>query len=279
MLFDTVAIVGVGLIGGSIGQAIKERRVARHIIGIGRNFTSLQQAIARQAIDEARLDFAAVAEADLVVVCSPVDMIARHILDAARAVRPGTIITDAGSTKASIVHAVEENLPNGTRFLGSHPLAGSEKQGVEHARGDLFIEKVCVLTPTTRSHPAVQQRLTEFWQALGMTVRVMSPTDHDAALATTSHLPHFVASLLANQLPAHWYDVAASGFRDTTRLAGGDPALWLAIALENAPNIEHAFTQFADHVEVFRRALANRDRETLLHLLSSAKKVHDDLGN
>ncbi len=279
MLFDSLAIVGVGLIGGSVGLAAKARGAARHVLGIGRNSEPLERARALGAIDEFTTDLAGVRGADLIVVCSPVDLIAKQVLDAARHAKPGAIFTDAGSTKANIVRDLDRELADHVRFVGAHPLAGSEKQGAEHARADLFANRVCVLTPSARTDPAAAERVHLFWQTLGMTVKRLTPEEHDLALATTSHLPHFVAALLAGSLPEQWRAFTATGFRDTTRIAAGDPGLWTAIARENALALAHTLDQFAGRLGELRTAVLNHDGETLTRILADAKKVRDALGS
>jgi cyclohexadieny/prephenate dehydrogenase len=280
MLFDSLTIVGVGLIGGSIGLAAKARGLSRHVVGVGRSAEKLAEAKSRGIIDDYTTDLAAgVARADVVVICSPVDRIADQALEAARHARPGTLITDAGSTKANIVRDVESHLPDGVDFVGAHPLAGSEKQGAPHARADLFVNKVCVLTPSSRTRAAAVERATLFWEAIGFTVRRLSPEEHDLALATTSHLPHFIAVLLANQLPTAWRPYTATGFRDTTRIAGGDPTLWTAIAKENTLALTHALEQFGQQLNHLRDAVLAQDSNEIHRLLVEAKKVRDALGS
>jgi len=279
MLFDSLAIVGVGLIGGSVGLAAKARAATRHIVGIGRNSDTLAQAKSLGVIDEFSTDLAAVASADIVVFCSPVDHIVRQAREAATHAKPGVLFTDAGSTKANIVRDLERHLPAHVRFVGAHPLAGSEKQGAENARGNLFEERVCVITPTAKTDIAAVERVSLFWQALGCKVKPLTPEEHDLALATTSHLPHFVAALLAGQLPAKWREFTATGFRDTTRIAAGDPALWTAIARENSLALSHALDEFGMRVDKLRNAVLNSDGETLTQLLAEGKKVRDALGS
>jgi len=279
MLFDSLAIVGVGLIGGSVGLAAKARAATRHVVGIGRNADTLAQARSLGVIDEFSTDLAAVASADMVVFCSPVDQIARQAREAASHSKPGVLFTDAGSTKANIVRDLEPHLPAHVRFVGAHPLAGSEKQGAENARVDLFQDRVCVITPTAITDIAATERVSLFWQALGCKVKRLTPEEHDLALATTSHLPHFVAALLAGQLPEKWREFTATGFRDTTRIAAGDPALWTAIALENSLAVSHAFDQFAKQMDKLREAVLKSDGESVNHLLTEAKKVRDALGS
>lgn len=280
MLFDSLTIVGVGLIGGSVGLAAKARTATRRVVGVGRNAETLAKAKALGAIDEFTTDLAAgVRSADIVVFCSPVDQIAKQAREAAPYAMPGAHFTDAGSTKANIVRELEKALPAHIRFVGAHPLAGSEKQGAENARADLFDGRVCVLTPTQRTDLAAVERINLFWQALGCEVKRLSPEEHDLALATTSHLPHMVAALLAKDLPQKWREFTATGFRDTTRIASGDPALWTAIARENALALSHALDRFRDRLDELREAVLNLESDRLTDILIDAKRARDALGS
>jgi prephenate dehydrogenase len=192
---------------------------------------------------------------------------------------PGALFTDAGSTKGTIVRELDGRLPAHVRFVGAHPLAGSEKQGAENARADLFDGRVCVLTPTATTDAAAVERATLFWQTLGCVIKRLTPEEHDLALATTSHLPHVVAAVLAAQLPSKWTPFAATGFRDTTRVAAGDPALWTAIARENAPALSLALDLFDQRLQELRRAVLDQDDDALTDLLTAGKKVRDALGS
>ncbi len=280
MRFDTLAIVGAGLLGGSVGLAAKARGMCRHVVGVGRNAATLGRAKELGILDEFTTNLAAgVAAADIVVVCSPVDLIAKQLLEAAAAVKPGALLTDVGSTKGNIVRDVEARLPPGVTFVGAHPLAGSEKQGAEFAKADLFVNRVCVLTPTANTDGAALGRATQFWEAVGGTVKILSPEEHDLALATTSHLPHFVAALLARQLPDVWKPFTATGFRDATRIAAGDPHLWAAIARENALAVSHALAAFAGQLDKLRDAVLSQNGDDLVLLLAEAKRVRDALGS
>jgi prephenate dehydrogenase len=280
MLVQTLAIVGVGLIGGSVGMAARARRVARHVVGTGRNPDALARARYLGCIDESADDFAvAAARADLMVFCTPVDRIAEQVLTAAPACRPGTLLTDAGSTKAAIVRAVDGRLPSGVAFVGSHPLAGSEKRGPEHARADLLDGRVVVVTPTEHSDRAAVERACEFWQALGARVRRTTPEDHDRDLAMTSHLPHLTASALAGVLPEELFPLTATGFRDTTRVAAGDPELWTAVFRHNRAAVLEAVAKLESRLDEFRAALSDDDAARLEQLLRTGKRVRDALGS
>jgi cyclohexadieny/prephenate dehydrogenase len=275
-----ITIVGAGLIGGSLGLAVKQRGLARIVRGIGRQQASLERARAVGAIDEGFVEpAAALAGAGLVVFCTPVDRIAEQVLAFAPHCSPGTLLTDAGSTKGTIVAAVEDHLPSGIAFVGSHPLAGSEKRGPDHADANLFEGRWTVVTRTPRTDPAALEKIVDFWQAVGARVTIMTPDDHDRALAITSHLPHLLAAALAGILPAELFDLTATGFRDTTRIAAGDPGLWTAICAHNREALLSALVPLDERLRQFRRALENRDWTALESLLVQAKKVRDALGN
>ncbi len=276
---ETVAIVGVGLIGGSLAAALKQRGLARRVIGVGRNAARLEAARTAGLIDAGMTDLAAAArQSQLVVVCTPVDRIAADVRQAAAAMLPGALITDAGSVKEPICLALDDLSEGPVTFLGSHPLAGSEKQGFEHADGTLFERKVCVITPLAGSPRDQVQRLHRFWQALGMTTCELSPAAHDAALAYTSHLPHAVAAALALTLSPEHRPFAATGFRDTTRIAAGDPELWTAIFLQNAGPVSRALEAASEQLAALRTALQHGDAATLKKLLQQAKTNRDAFG-
>ena len=278
-MLETLTIVGVGLIGGSVGLAARQRRVARRVIGYGLRRDSLERARQSGVIDDVELDLAtAVHAADLIVFCTPVDHLMEQIFSAAPHCRPGAVLTDVGSTKAGVVRGVEERLP-ATAFVGSHPLAGSEKQGVDHATPHLFSNRVTVVTPTPRTQAAALERISAFWAALGARVHRMSPEAHDEALALTSHLPHLLASALAGLLPPHLHDLTATGFRDTTRIAAGDPALWTAIFTQNRPALLRALATLRDRLDGIEDALEKNQLPLVHAWLDQAKKVRDALGS
>jgi prephenate dehydrogenase len=275
-----LAIVGVGLIGGSIGLAARRTRQYQPILGIGRDPKSLDRARELGCIDEGLTDLGAAAQqAQFLVFCTPVDLIVQQILKAARQCQPGTLITDAGSTKAAIVSAVERELSEHVLFVGSHPLAGSEKRGPEYARADLFESRLTLITPTSRTPAAAVTGVADFWHSLGSRVQSIAPEVHDEQLALTSHLPHVVAAALAGILPAGVKEFTATGFRDTTRIAAGDPRLWKAILAENGPRVADALERLQKRLAEFRAALVSQDAVALERLLVEAKKVRDDLGN
>jgi prephenate dehydrogenase len=262
--FGRVAIVGVGLIGGSIGLALRSRKVAAEVIGIGRDARSLEDAARLGAIDRSATDLAAgVADADIVVVCTPVNRVVEDVCRAAELAPSEVLVTDAGSSKRQIVEGVERHVRAAAVFVGAHPLAGSEQRGAAHARADLFDGRVCVLTPTLRTRLDRIHRALGFWTALGCRVLELGPTEHDEILAFTSHLPHAVAAALAASVPVQWLPLAAGAYRDGTRVAAADTGLWTAIFRDNRGPLLKALGTVQECLDVFKYALMNDDESAI----------------
>jgi prephenate dehydrogenase len=282
--FNTVAIIGVGLLGGSIGLALRKRKLAKTVVGIGRRKSSLAKALARRCVNKTTTSLAkGVAEAELIVVCTPVETVARYAAEAAKACRPGAIITDVGSTKGKIALAADAELARLTKkrvtFVGSHPLAGSEKTGCEAARHDLFKDRVVIVTPTPKSDADAVETVGSFWKSLGGRVIHMPPDDHDAVLARTSHLPHLISSALAAATPGGLVSLTGAGWRDATRIAAGDPELWRQILLANGTHTLSALDDFERVLAWFRSALAAGDGQALAELLQHGKVRRDAVGS
>jgi prephenate dehydrogenase len=274
--WGTVAIVGVGLIGGSIGLTLRSRGLAAEVVGIGRSRRSLDRAEACGAVDRTTTDLAlGVAHADVVVVCTPVDAIVEDVRRAADITPSDVLITDAGSTKRRIVEALAGHSRASAVYVGAHPLAGSEQKGVDHARADLFEGRVCLLTPSGRTPEASRQRARAFWKSLGSRAIEMSPAEHDEILAYTSHLPHAVAAALASSIPVDWLPLAAGAYRDCTRVAGADPRLWTAIFRENRGPLLKALGAFLDRAAAFKYALMTDDEEAISSWWEEAKHRRD----
>jgi prephenate dehydrogenase len=286
-VFRRVAIVGVGLIGGSIGLGITRRGLAHSVVGIGRQAKNLDVALEMGAIQEKSLDLSTgVAGADLVLVCTPVGRIAADVIAASQHLL-GTeaLLSDVGSTKAGIVHEIEGRLcpsgmwQRGVRFFGGHPIAGSEQTGISHARDDLFDGRACVLTPTENTSRVDEEELDELWTALGARVVKMSPRAHDRALASISHAPHVVAAALAAATPPVDAPLAGGGWLDTTRIAAGDASLWQQILLANPVNVLAAIDEFEKKLAALRLAIERCDAGGLERLLAEAKQVRDAVGS
>jgi cyclohexadieny/prephenate dehydrogenase len=280
MRFETLAIVGVGLLGGSLGLAAKARGLVARVVGVGRDPARLELAKGLGAIDDHFSDLRdAIPSADLVVVCTPVDLIAQHVLDVAAFAKPGCIVTDVGSTKTAIVGALANRLPEHVAFVGSHPMAGSEKKGPAHATVELFQNRATILTPTGESDPRAVERLKQFWEDVGSRVILMTPGEHDRAVAQVSHVPHAVAAALAGTVDPANLGVSAGGFRDTTRIAAAAPAIWEPIFRTNRAEVLAGCERFAARFDEFRRLLEADDGPGLIRWLNEGKRVRDALGS
>jgi prephenate dehydrogenase len=268
-----LSIIGVGLLGGSIGLAVRSALNGCRIVGYGHRAETLKRAQEIGAIDESAIDSArAVKEADLVVLCTPVGVFGRILGEIAQALKPGAVVTDVGSTKRSVVEQAGKYLPESTYFVGSHPMAGSEKKGVEFARADLFQNALCIVTPDEATPAKPVEAVEQFWRLLGMRTCRMSPAEHDRLLAQVSHLPHALAATLVAMQSDDALKLAGKGFLDTTRIAGGDGGLWRDILLDNADNVRHALAKFRAVLDHFERFLAPENAEQLRHWLDAAAK-------
>ncbi len=278
--FKTIAIVGVGLLGGSVGLAVRKRKLASEVIGIGRRQASLKKAKAKGAITRSTVDLArGVADADLVVVATPVAQVADHVAEVAQLVSPGTLVTDVGSTKTEIVAALKGRVPKGVHFIGSHPLAGGTEAGCENAAADLFVGRPVVITPSRTTSTEQKERLSQFWKSLGGELFEMTPQRHDRAVATTSHLTHLVASALAATTSDDDLPLTSTGWFDTTRVASGDVELWQQIVESNQAPIAKSLEKFEKVISKLRQAVEQGDRRRIGRLLEEAKRKRDAVGN
>lgn len=274
--FRTVTIVGVGLIGGSVGLALRRRGLAGRVVGVGHRRASLDRALERGAVDAATLDIAeGVREAELMILATPAGQMVRLAEAARGALSRGSMVTDVASTKGRLVRGLEALADARFRYVGSHPMAGSEQRGVERADPDLFEGALCFLTPTPRSDPRVVQALTDLWAALGAHVRLVDPAEHDRLVALASHLPHLAAAALVNATTPEAWSCTGSGFRDTTRVASGDPRLWADVCLQNQERILDALFALGRQVETLRDILRRRAEPELLAWLGAAKALRD----
>jgi prephenate dehydrogenase len=279
-----VSIIGVGLIGGSIGLALRRRRFTGRIVGIGRNPETLARAKKFGCVHETTTSIAqGVASANLVVVCTPVEQIPALIAEAAEHAPRGAIFTDAGSTKAAVVARTEALLhprfDGLLPFVGSHPIAGGEKTGPEAARADLFDRRTVVITPTASTDDHATDAVEAFWRSLRGQVIRLSPQRHDEVLARTSHLPHLVASALAAATPAEMLPLTAGGWSDTTRIAAGDPEMWRQILLANSVQTLKALADFERVLQDLRLAVEAGDGPKVAAILAEGKARRDALGS
>ncbi len=272
--FQRVAVVGLGLLGGSVALSACARGAARSVVGTSRSRDAEDAALARGAVHAvAELD-AAVCGADLVVLATPVSAMAGVLRRAAPALAPGALVTDVGSVKACLAETLPGLLPPGVSYVGAHPMAGSHLRGLDHARADLFEGATCVVTPTEAIPPAAVERVIEFWRTLGARVVRRSPAQHDVEVAWTSHLPHVLAFGYAAALaaaPERTGEVAGGGFRDFTRIAHSDAELWSEILVANRKALAGPLQAFGAGLRELAQALEAGDAEALERRLAAAR--------
>ncbi len=274
MQFRKISIIGVGLLGGSIGLAVKKRHLAGETAGFVRRAASLKDC-------ETDL-LAAVSNADLVILCTPLAQMRPLAKQFLPALKRGAIVTDVGSVKAEVVRELESLVrKSGAHFVGSHPMAGAEKTGVRAARADLYANAVCVVTPTKKSNAAAVRKLERFWQALGARTLRLDAVRHDLLVSRSSHLPHVVAATLANLVlnpanPKTQAALCATGFRDTTRIASGSPEMWRDIALANRKNLSQSVDAFVAELKKFQGALKRSDGKAVEKHFATAKQRRDN---
>jgi len=283
VLFRKITIVGVGLLGGSIGLAVRRRKLARETAGFVRRQASLKDCERAGAVDFATTDLpAAVWEADLVILCTPIAQMCPVVERILPVLRRGTIVTDVGSVKGSVVRQLESLVARtGAHFVGSHPMAGAEKTGVASARPDLFDQTVCVVTPTRKTNRAALKKVKQFWAALGARVLELKPEVHDTLVSRSSHLPHVVAATLAAYVldPVHpplQAALCANGFRDATRIASGSPEMWRDIALANRKNLVRSLDALAARLRQVRQLVQAGKAPALAKFFETAKQRRDD---
>lgn len=271
MRFDTVAIMGMGLLGGSLGLAIRDRGLARRIIGVGRNIEKLSRAKELGTCDEVTTDPAqGFLEADLVVLCTPVTILADSLPELIKYFKPRSIVTDVGSTKRRIVEVADLHMPPEVRFVGSHPMSGGEVSGVEHSRMDLYLNNPCFLTPTAGTDLEALAVLNQFWRMVGSRIIITDPVRHDRLVSAISHVPHFASAaltLLAADMNEEENFVASSagnGFWGMTRLAKGDLTMWSEICSENREEICQHMDRLIQILGELRRKISEGTQEEFL---------------
>lgn len=275
-LFNKIAIVGVGLIGGSIGLAVKKAGLAGKVIGIGRHKEKLLAAKETGVIDEWFLDFSVLSTVDLVVLSMPVDAVMKESPLVKKYIRDDCLVFDVASTKQEIVRLLDKIFPN---YVGAHPLAGSEKKGAGFARADMFRDSLCILTPAKNTRKENISRVKKLWELLGAKVEIVSSKEHDRILSFTSHLPHVAAFSLANTVAESFLKFTSTGFRDTTRIAASDYKLWGDIFLSNRDNVLKAIELFEENIRKVKSAIAKNDRVSLDKLLRKANEKRKRLIN
>ncbi|MFH1198687.1 MAG: prephenate dehydrogenase/arogenate dehydrogenase family protein [Candidatus Omnitrophota bacterium] len=273
-LFKKIAIVGTGLIGGSLALVIKKNNLAQRVVGFSRRKETIAQALKAGIIDEGSQDLNIIKGADFVILATPVDVILDLAPQIAKIIGKDAIVTDVGSTKEKIVSKLDKIFAN---FIGSHPLAGSEKRGVANAKCQIFQNSLCILTPTKKSKGAIVKKVKKFWKSTGANIATLDSAKHDKVLGFVSHLPHVVAFSLMSSVPKEHLKFAASGLRDSTRIAGSDAEVWSEIFLSNQKNLLKCIGDFEKNILKLKSAIRRKDKKAINLILAQAKKKREAL--
>jgi len=268
-----VTVIGLGLLGGSVALAVRQRLPGTAVLGYSHRPSTRRRAKALGVVAETAANLrAAAAQADLIVLATPIFTFERYFAELSKVVGPGCIVTDVGSTKVLPHVWAEQQLAGHVCYVGSHPIAGSEQRGVEFARDDLFDQARCILTTTAATNRAAVRTLKSFWATLGCSVQMMSPAEHDRVFANISHLPHVMAAGLVNASAEDEMLFAGKGFLDSTRIASGPPTVWTDVLLANRENIANGIDRAIVELSRLRAAIAQGRREQIEQLLETARR-------
>ncbi len=269
---NKVTIVGVGLIGGSIGLDIRAKRLAKEVVGLGRRKSSVKKALEMGTITKGTLNIGeGVRDADLVIMATPVLSIPKLVKKMAPYLKRGCLITDVGSVKEGLIRDIERVLPKGVEFIGGHPMAGSEQRGVAKARRGLFKDSICFITRSRRTPLSSLREIVSFWKALGAMVVTLSPAAHDMIVSEISHLPHMIIFALLSGVEPGSLKFASTGFKDTTRIAASEANIWKDIGIANKREILKSIAKFNRSLGKIERALKREDSAALIKIFTRAR--------
>lgn len=280
-LFDKTTIVGVGLIGASFALALRESGLCGYIYGCGRKEDNLRSAKEKGILDGYSLDAESSCEdSDLILLATPVGAFKKIFENVRRALKKGAIVTDVGSVKGGLVYELESLMPEGVHYIGAHPIAGSDKSGIDDARHDLFSNARCIITPTENSDADAKDRVVSIWNSFEARVELMDPFTHDEIYAMVSHLPHLAAYALVNSVDdvnEEYIAYAGQGFKDTTRIALSSPELWRDISMLNKDNIVKAIGLFRKNLDIMESMLELSDKAGIEKEFSKAQGLRKKL--
>ena len=281
-MFNRITILGVGLLGASFALALKKNRLCNTITGYGRNRENLQRAKERNIIDSFEQDpVAACRDSDLIMLSAPVG----SFLGLAKAISPalkkGAILTDVGSVKGNLVREIEKMIPKDVHYIGGHPIAGSDRSGIDAASAELFRNSRCLITPTENSDPSALDKIQNLWKALGSEIIILNPEEHDRIYASVSHLPHMIAYAMVNtvaEMDSSYLDFSGKGFIDTTRIACSSEELWSDICLLNRDNLVEALAVFQKNLDRLDQYLKAGDSDSLKAEFRKARTLRENIG-
>ena len=281
VIFDRIAILGAGLIGGSIARAARQQGIVRSIVVTARSEASRARVVELGFADDVVATNAeAVKDADLVILCVPVGICGDVAKEIAPHLKPGTVVSDVGSVKSSVLKYMAAHLPDHVHLIPGHPVAGTENSGPDAGFAELFINRWCILTPPSGADPSQVERLANFWRAIGANVEVMTAEHHDLVLAVTSHLPHLIAYTIvgtADELEgvteSEVLKFSAGGFRDFTRIAASDPTMWRDVFLTNKDAVLQMLGEFQEDLSKLTRAIRRGDGEALFEHFTRTRAI------
>ncbi|MBS1126753.1 MAG: prephenate dehydrogenase [Nitrospirae bacterium] len=281
-MFNRIAILGVGLLGASFALALKKNGLCGSITGYGRNRENLLKAKERNIIDSFEQDPAAASrDADLIMLSTPVGSFLDLTKLIAPALKKGAVLTDVGSVKGRLVREIEKIIPEHANYIGGHPIAGSDRSGIDAANPGLFRNAKCIITPTEHSNADALEKIEGLWKALGSDILILNPEEHDRIYASVSHLPHLVAYAMVNtvaDMDRSYLDFSGKGFMDATRIASSSEELWNDICLLNRDNLVEVIAVFQKNLDMLTRYLKDGDADSLKHAFRKARTLRETLG-
>lgn len=285
IIFDRVCLIGLGLIGSSIGAGIHKFGLAKHVSGYARSAATRKIARELGFVDSVHETAAQAAkDADLVIICAPVGAMESIAKEIAPILKPGCIVSDVGSVKKAVIAAIAPHMPDHVDFIAGHPIAGAEKSGPESGFPELFIDRWCILIPTGNAKDSAIEKLQLFWQGLGSSVEFMTPDHHDSVLAIVSHLPHLIAysivstaSDLEKVTQSEVIKFSAGGFRDFTRIAASDPTMWRDVFLTNKDAVLEMLGRFSEDLSALQKQIRQGDGEAMFDLFTRSKETRQSI--
>lgn len=283
MMFNRITILGVGLLGASFALALKKNGLCNTITGCGRNRENLQRAKERNIVDSFETDPAlACRDSDLIMLSAPVGSFTGLAKAIAPALKKGALLTDVGSVKGKLVREIEKMMPEEVHYIGGHPIAGSDRSGIDSANSELFKNARCVITPTENSDPSALDKIQKMWKALGSEIIILNPEEHDRIYASVSHLPHLIAYAMVNtvaEMDRSYLDYSGKGFLDSTRIACSSEELWNDIFLLNRDNLIEVLAVFQKNLEMLEQYLQAGDSASLKAEFRKARILRENIGS
>ncbi len=281
MVFNKISIIGVGLMGASFAMAIKKNGIAQKVCGYARDENNLKRAIEKGIIDEYSLTLREVGEGcDLLMLASPVGVFLELIRGIAPYLGENAIVSDVGSVKGNLVYEIEQAMPQGVYYVGSHPIAGNDKSGLDAATADLFKNVNCIVTPTKNTNEAALKTVSDLWGTLGCRLKRLTPEKHDEIFSSISHMPHIAAYAMVNTIKAideEYLNFSGTGFLDTTRIAMSSPQMWIDICMLNKDIILSHLAVYIDTINAIAALLEANDKEGLKQQFDQARSLRKKL--